>query len=447
MKFKPHIYIPIEIFYREINSRVILALNACLKGYRVYIGTKAGIDNILNYKLKKNLKGGIYLYKSNIISSPNYINKIKKVCDHFVVIDEELTPGVVNLKEIIINRTINEHNISKFFVLGEKIKKQILKYKKNFSSQIIVSGWPKYDVYRKEYSEIYKKETAKIKKKYGNFLLFVSNYGAISEQGLKIHLQSLKKIKKRGFVYQNQIETMKQYFKDFKYMCNQFNIFKKKNEKINIVLRPHPSDYFHDNWNKNLKNLKNFHIAYDKDIIPWIIASRGIIHRGCSTSIDAYFLKKKIFFFLPDRKLKKKEKNLTYDISKKIKKFEELNKLLNKSFKYDNKKAKFINNQLYLNKNKSSSEIIISELKNMDTYKEISYGQNSVKNFLRDMRGYFGFYRRKFKFSNDNYSKTSLNKFPSIMSHKFFKNRVSALFKNKKIKINKISYDAFEFDI
>ena len=150
--------IPIEIFYREINSRLILALSACLKGYRVYIGSKSGIDQILNFKIKKKIKGGIYLNKSQIISNPKYLNKIKKICNHFVVIDEELTPGVVNLKEVIINRTINEEKISKFFVLGKKIKKDILKYKKNFKCEIVTSGWPKYDVYRKQYSKLHLKE-------------------------------------------------------------------------------------------------------------------------------------------------------------------------------------------------------------------------------------------------------------------------------------------------
>ena len=41
---KKTIYIPIEIFYREINSRVLLSLTAVNYGYRVYLGTKAGID-------------------------------------------------------------------------------------------------------------------------------------------------------------------------------------------------------------------------------------------------------------------------------------------------------------------------------------------------------------------------------------------------------------------
>ena len=31
------------------------------------------------------------------------------------------------------------------------------------------------------------------------------------------------------------------------------------------------------------------------DIIPWIISSKGIIHRGCSTSIDAFLFNTKYF--------------------------------------------------------------------------------------------------------------------------------------------------------
>ena len=54
---KKTIYIPLEILYREINSRVLLALTAAKHGYRVYLGDKAGINILLNQKLikKKNL--------------------------------------------------------------------------------------------------------------------------------------------------------------------------------------------------------------------------------------------------------------------------------------------------------------------------------------------------------------------------------------------------------
>ena len=45
-KTKPHLYLPIEILVRELNSKIFLSLKASLKGYRVYIGTKKGIDRI-----------------------------------------------------------------------------------------------------------------------------------------------------------------------------------------------------------------------------------------------------------------------------------------------------------------------------------------------------------------------------------------------------------------
>ena len=47
---KKHIYIPIEIFYRELFQRLYLASKAIKKNYRVYLGTKHGIDQILDQK-------------------------------------------------------------------------------------------------------------------------------------------------------------------------------------------------------------------------------------------------------------------------------------------------------------------------------------------------------------------------------------------------------------
>ena len=311
---KPHIYIPIEIFYREINSRILLALNACLKGYRAYLGTKSGINMLLEHKLKKDLKGGIYLYKSQILSTQSYFKKIKKICDQFVVIDEELGPGLVNLKEILRNRTINERNISKFFLVGEKMKKKLLKYKKSFSAPIVVSGWPKFDLYNKEYKKIYFQDAKEIRKKHGKFLLFISNYGAISKKGLKIHLKKMRKIK--GANFYDHVDTKKKYYDDYKYFVKSAKKFLgEKENKLKIIIRPHPSDYFHEDWKKEFKNFNNVDVIYDNDVVPWIIASNGIIHRGCSTSIDAFFLKKKIFFFLPNRKLLEKEKQETRSVA------------------------------------------------------------------------------------------------------------------------------------
>ena len=49
---KKHIYIPIEILVREINPKILFSFISALNNYRVYIGTKTGIDKIIK---KKNL--------------------------------------------------------------------------------------------------------------------------------------------------------------------------------------------------------------------------------------------------------------------------------------------------------------------------------------------------------------------------------------------------------
>ena len=50
MSLKPNIYIPIEIMFRELSSRIFLAGNMAKAGYRVYLGGKAGIFNLLKKK-------------------------------------------------------------------------------------------------------------------------------------------------------------------------------------------------------------------------------------------------------------------------------------------------------------------------------------------------------------------------------------------------------------
>ena len=94
---KKHIYIPIEIFVREINSKILLSYYASLKDYRVYLCTKVGIDKIINKKLRDEKKAGIFFHKSQIINNRSYAKKIRKACEKFVVLDEELGVGVSNI--------------------------------------------------------------------------------------------------------------------------------------------------------------------------------------------------------------------------------------------------------------------------------------------------------------------------------------------------------------
>ena len=109
--------------------------------------------------------------------------------------DEELGPALKTPEFAISNRCIFDSRIKYFFVIGENIKKKILNYDSRFKKNIKVVGWPKFDVYKKKKLKKIILESKQIKKKYGNFYLFSSNFGVLSKKGLRDKLSKIKELK------------------------------------------------------------------------------------------------------------------------------------------------------------------------------------------------------------------------------------------------------------
>ena len=422
-----------------------MALTAAKHGYRVYLGDKAGINILLNQKLIKKKKSGIYLNKSQFVSTPSDVNIVKKTCEKFLIIDEELGPGMINVEENLIRRTVNDKNISLFFVIGKKIQKGLKKIKKNFDKKVYITGWPKYDLYRNKFKNLFEHESLKIKKKHGNFILVISNFGAISKVGLRMHTNNLRKkidFKNKKVSLKKDVATLTQYYEDYLNFVKNFKLFLKENKTKKFIIRPHPSDYFHSVWIKEFKNYPNVNVIYDNDIVPWIKASNAIVHRGCSTAIDAFLLKKKIYFYLPSRKLKQKEKNLTYILSKKINNFSEIQRDKKYKSSYFKSKKKF-EEEIFFPKNLTSSDSIIKAINGLNIKKTEKH--EKIK-FLRNFKEYVNFVLRKIKIKNDMYSIKVLNKFPNIITKSYILKKTSLLFPKSKFKIRELGYNLFEID-
>ena len=289
---KKNIYIPIEIYFREFHQRLYLINKAIKKNFRVYIGTKHGIDKVLRKKIKTKSLGGIYFYKGNIIRDKNYLKKIYRCCDNFVALDEEMSPAVPNRDLSLSIRGVFDERISKFFVVGKTWKSKILKHDKRFKNIVVNSGWPKYDLIKDNDFNLYYEEALRIKKKFGKFYLFSSNFGTLSEEGLTKMKKKLRENHSNAFWLEKE-KIFKQSLKDFKEFIYNLNNYYLNNGKKKIIIRPHPSEFNHEDWIKNTKDISDkIFVIYKNDIIPWIIASEGLIHRGCGTSIDALLLKK-----------------------------------------------------------------------------------------------------------------------------------------------------------
>lgn len=279
-----------EIKNREYDSQILLAAEAVLRGYRVYLGTHAAI-----YALLKNKKSraGIYLDKST--QPAHRMAWVRLRTETYCILDAELSPMISEniLREIFPSWVYenSEKLIDKFFVVGPTASLIAKEYFKENSSIVKITGWPRIDIWEKYGSLIYEKEIVNIQKRYGHFFLFASNFGVVRDPETTQHLKNPDSISETTLV---SFETVKSNFENFKRAVKLIKKWDSDDSFPPIVLRPHPSEPI-SVWKKELGSMKKTRIVSTGDITQWILASQGIIHAGSTSSIQAYYAKKPVF--------------------------------------------------------------------------------------------------------------------------------------------------------
>ena len=79
------LYLPVEIKQREYDAQILLAANAAIKGYRVFLGTHAAIYALLR---TNKIPTGILLDKG--MPSRERLLWLREKCDEIWVMDAEV---------------------------------------------------------------------------------------------------------------------------------------------------------------------------------------------------------------------------------------------------------------------------------------------------------------------------------------------------------------------
>ena len=335
---KKTLYLCLEIKVRELLPKIYLSYLAAKKKFRIYLGSREEIFNLI---LNKEKKAGIFFYKAGLQKEMTDMIDLK--IDHHVVLDEEISPGFT--KEQYKYRVLSFyreviHKISLFFYVNKEIasifKKQ---YPKVSSKKIFSTGWPRFEIIKKKNLKIFDKEVKIIKKKEKSFFLFISDFSYTTKNyevfAREYFAWGVKKNQKKKNI-ENQIQEAKFHYEDFKIVSNFLLEYARKNSSIKIIIRSHPNESFKE-WEKIIKVAKVKNIKLTKpvdDVVPWIIASSGILHRGCTTSIQSSILKKKIGYINLGKHNKKNKffKNFLYSISNPIRCEKDLDTWIKKKF-------------------------------------------------------------------------------------------------------------------
>lgn len=291
---KPTVYIPIEIKNRELNSQILLGALATESGFNVYIGTHHSIHQLIRNKKDK---AGLFLDKGGL---SNEWASIKRKVEFLTVLDQELSPILTEsnkIRDLLPTRFLgeNEKLLDIVYVVGNAYFDEALKFF-NSSVKIVNSGWPRIDLWTAPFSGSYSDTSASIKKKYGQFLLFSSDFGTTSESQLKTQIELITSSKsteheRNYYVKSNTIAALSDFNKTIEILREWDN-----DASIpQIIVRPHPADNF-NGWKKSLQGLKKTRVVHEGEINSWVEASIGVIHRGCTTALHAFILGKPVFF-------------------------------------------------------------------------------------------------------------------------------------------------------
>lgn len=458
---KKDVYISIELKVREFLSQILLSYFLSLKGYRVYLGSK---NQIIDMVINKKNKSGIFFYKAGV--NKKLIDQIDKNTDAHIVLDQEIGPGLLeNQYNLEVPNAFHKKTLKKidyYFALNKKIYDISKKKLMGIRGKVFLTGWPRVDLWKPKYKFFYEEKIIEIKKKYKNFILFNSDFATIS----KYYKEEITQYTPWGFEHNenkkkrykdDRINFAKNSYLEFLEFVKFIKQFANNNKKQCIVIRPHPAENLNI-WIENFRDIKNIHIESPKDdVTSWIYSANFVIHRGCTTALQSIFMKKPTAFIQLGKKFKKekpfKEKKIIYELSDKVHNINELQNWVNKNKKIKNQSNKLrselgvfredavdkfvkifdtinINKTEIIKKSKVKKNIfssIFSHYKNIFLNKLLKilnifgYNKKSASNYNREMKIFGGINKKEV-----NYYISKLNKknSASITSYQYSKDIV-----------------------
>ena len=370
---KPTLYIPIEVKSRELESQIYLACIAVKLGFRVYLGSQISINLIV--KNKKSI-GGIFLDKGGI---SDFWPRVKNKCDAIALLDQELSPAIIDpevLRAEIPKRFINDNQslCDKFFVAGPIIANAMVDFLGEKIERVVQSGWPRVEIWHKSNELKFGHSHHFGSSDLPSYLLYASDIGVISMK----RIEAMRKLT----VNADALPHERDYY-DLSYSENLYKIFREIIEALKIwdgnpdvpfiVVRPHPSEDT-SVWERELSGLNKTKVINNGSISRWLDESVGLIHRTCTTAIEAAIKGKTIFNF------SSKHENLVDNVSVRLSDYvvsdsihptnESMNLHISKNFK---NKSDILETILSCNMN--PTEFIAQECLKMVKHTESSIGR------------------------------------------------------------------------
>ncbi|WP_322003671.1 surface carbohydrate biosynthesis protein [Marinobacter alexandrii] len=172
-----------------------------------------------------------------------------------------------------------------------------------------VTGFPRFDLCKPEFSRIDTIAVSRLKKKYGSFVLICGRFAAVNmvaDDPSALGKRSFDiRVEGGALKTKNREEILRSMFASWEKVSLEFSQFVPAVARLaldfpdlNFVLRPHPAEkesFYQDAFG----HFDNIFIDKSGDVRPFIRASKALIHSECTTGLEAELSSKSTINFRP----------------------------------------------------------------------------------------------------------------------------------------------------
>jgi surface carbohydrate biosynthesis protein len=292
---KGNLLLPIENQVRELDPRLLLACVAANRGFTSVIGPLREIE----FRIAA-FPRSIYLSKSMLPGRTAMFKIMRQLGLKIVTLDEE---ALVHLPAAIYySRRLSPDAmsyVSRLFAWGRDNAELWRQYPLwSGDGQIHVTGNPRNDMLRPEIRCIYESKVKDLRRHYGDFILVNTNFNHVNAFYPSMNLFQPQKTPgekpvfgraAKGMTpeYAEGLRNLKQaVFEDFQNLIPELD---RAFPDLTIVVRPHPTEN-QDIYRQIASRCKRVQVTNEGNVVPWLMATRALIHNGCTTGVESYLL-------------------------------------------------------------------------------------------------------------------------------------------------------------
>lgn len=278
--------LPVETKVRELNGKVWLAATLAKRGYKVALG------ELTNIKLNLDrIKPNIYIGDS-AVHKPSRIELYSRLKNANVSVAVHDTEG-----GIIYSRDYYKGRLSVdvlpyvdcFLAWGNESRSIFREVWPDERVALAPVGNPSFDLLSRRCRNFYAAEQVEIIEKFGRFVLVNTHFGFYN------HFDREKYIDPVMDKFPGLYEFKKELYYSF---LDALHTLSLSMRDVNFVIRPHPSENF-DSYKKEFKGTDNVFVEHERSVHPWILASKAVIHNGCTTGVETALLEKPAIAYRP----------------------------------------------------------------------------------------------------------------------------------------------------